>query len=339
MFVRLVLVFAGLVLGLACGEAALRASYATLPSLAAGKQAGFAVSVFEALERQQPREDGAGRCHHVQASGASPSLRLTRVGQGPELELWFAGDSVTEAFGVTPSQGFARRLADVVAAQLEVTVVLRNLAFSAAGYCGALNAVHQELTVSRPDLVVVVVTGDDLEDRAMVRVSDGVIAFPSTIEGRVLRFAARRSYLVNLAWFTRLRRVEKSPRRFVGHGGQHDFVEAQRQLDVAVERAGGRTLRVVLPAPGQAFCRPSKRATARCNWMASDLDLMANLLIDAGADVADLRGVWDGEEEPPCIPSEADAARQGTLAIHPHAEGHAAVANALAPALLAAVRR
>ncbi len=337
---RAVLVFAGLALGVALAEVALRTVHERLPSLAPAKAADFDTEPFETLEGHISPFHGDKRCHRVRTPGPSPSETTTHHGTGgPPLALWFTGDSVTRGMGVDLDDAFPVLVAEDVAAALGREVVLTNLAYSGAGFCGVLNAVHQQLSVATPDLVVVVLFSDDLEDRAMMRMGGEVVGFPSTVGHPLGRRLVRGSYLANLAWFVWLQRDTDPPRRFVGHGGQHAFAKAQQKLDDEVASAGGAVLRVLLPAPGVPFCAAATDDADRCAWLVSDLDLMASLLEDAGTRSLDLREVWASFSRAPGIPEEVDFDAEGNVPIHPDPTGHRTIADALAPPVAAEVAR
>lgn len=334
------LLFTGLLLGLMLAEGALRASYETLPSLAPAKAADFDTEPFATLEGHTGPFSEDKKCHRVRQPGVSPSASVTRSGAGePPVKLWFTGDSVTRGMGVHPLEAFPEVVADQLAETLGREVVLTNLAYSGAGYCGVLNAVHQHLSAAAPDLVVVVLFSDDLENRAMLRVGGEVVGFPSTVRQPVARRLVRSSYLANLVWFSRIRRAGDPPRRFVGHGGRRDFAEAQQKLEAEVTAAGGVVLRVILPAPGVPFCPPGDDELDRCTWMVSDLDLMADMVEDLDMEAVDLREVWSGFSSAPAIPEELRNHDPGNLPVHPDKSGHIAIADALTPAVAAKLTR
>ena len=332
---RLFAVVVGLSTGVAVGEGALRVGYDTLPSLQAAVDDDFDAAHFDAVADR-------GRRGHVRCSAVDEtnfvSGPVTVFGSDP-VEVWFSGDSVTAGFGVGAREGFPERVGLAVAEQLGQGVRVRNLAFSGADFCMVVGAVHQQLATRAPRLVVLVHFPDDLEDRAMVRLSSGVVAFPASEEGAWLRALVRRSYLANLAWFTVQLRTARPPLRFVGSDDQQAFVDEQLGVHAAVEAAGGEVLHVLLPAPGEIACPNHAPDTHRCSWMPRDLDLMHHLLVDAGLPVVDLRGLWDDYDEPPVIESEHRAVAQGSLGIHPHADGHAHIAEALVGPVAAALAR
>lgn len=317
---RLGVALAALVVGLGLAEAALRLYHGTLPSLAALQDRPDLVERYRVAPGQRMREDLACDREIADARG-----RDVPVGQGSrDLRLWVSGDSMAYGMGVEPGQGFADRLAARLQQSLPDTRVhLRNLSLPGLGYCGALEQVHSELQHGRPDLVLLSLFADDLESRALLAKDGRLVGLPHTIRQPALRWLARRSYAVNLAWFV-MRPKPTGALRFIDAIGQEAFQRNLRALVDRVEGLGARPVVVLLNPVGAPRC-DSRRATEdRCGWMLADADLMARLMDEAGLPFIDLRRLW---EQVPAAPIAAE--REMAVPIHPDAAGHAAIAEAV----------
>lgn len=314
---RLLLALVGLLLGLVLAEGALRQFFVELPSLDALRRSPYASKPFLA---------GNHRIDHSLDCGGFVSPREDRnatIGEGEPLSLWAIGDSVTWGMGVLPEDSFVHQLAAKIAAEEGRQVVFRNLAMPGAGFCQLVRQLNTGLQAGAPDVLLMGLFADDLEHRAWLAVDGETIGLPDQIQNRQLRWWARRSYVVNLAWFAVAPRTS-GERRFVDDVGQRAFAGHMRQIAADMDARGGRLVVVLLSPVGLHRCPPDAPMSERCGWMGSDLDLIAQMLDDAGVEYLDLRGFWDDAPDV-SLPAE----RHFQLAVHPNAEGHARIFQAV----------
>jgi len=318
---RLALAAASLGIATAIAEAGLRGSYPTLPSLAALHDRPDLMQPFLVEAGQRRRDDRV--CDQVVRE---PRGRDVSYGSAePVRTLWFVGDSMTSGMGVEPGQEWPAQLAQRLQDRTQGQVVVRNLALPGVGYCEVLRRAHSELQFGRPDLVFIALFADDLESRALLARDGRLVGLPHTIESDALRWAARRSYAVNLGWFAMAGRPE-GPVRFIDGPGRAAFQRNVAALTDKVRALGAEPVVVLMEPVGAASCADALAAdpTHRCGWMADDLSLMATLLDEVGVEAIDTRGLWSSQSIQPS-PSERDAA----MAIHPDGAGHAAFAEHL----------
>lgn len=181
-----------LVVAICAAEGALRLGYSDLPSQAAlsAEGSGFRYFNWSAGPRMPTPRINTYDCQAPLAL-VKADFHRTRYGAASErrpLELWVAGDSITWGHGVERGQVYGahlgRRLAQETSRQVRVT----NLAVPGAGYCLALNLIHNALARGeRPDLVVLQLFADDLELRFVVSDGRRVVAFPDQLEPAPLR--------------------------------------------------------------------------------------------------------------------------------------------------------
>ena len=206
---RAALVVLGVVVGFVCAEVGARALYPALPSLAALHDRPELIEQFE-VEGLRQRDDLNCVQHLKDQRG-----RDVVYGAGePRRVLWFAGDSMTAGMGVEPGEAWPEQLTEMAVEALGGAVVVRNLAVPGIAYCEVLRRVHSELQHGQPDVVFLSLFGDDLESRALLARDGQLIGLPHTIASPALRWAARRSYVVNLGWFAASSRPSHSTSRF-----------------------------------------------------------------------------------------------------------------------------
>jgi lysophospholipase L1-like esterase len=316
---RWALAFAGLVVGLVAAEGLLRLGYRDLPSLVALRRSPYKSKRFLVTGRQAP--DPSMNCYGA-VSGRQD--RDAVVGSGPvKRSLWAVGDSVTWGMGVLAQESYPHRLAEKIAVDSGATVTLENLALPGAGFCQTLRQLNTALDAAPPDVVLMGLFADDLESRAWLAFEGETIGLPDQIINLQLRWWARRSYLVNLSWFAIAPRTSGTT-RLIDPPGQESFIRHVRAAADRVDAAGGQLIVALLPPAGLAQCPQDAPIKERCGWMREDLDLIARLLDEAGSDFIDLRQLWaDGADH--TLPAE----REMGLAVHPNADGHARVAEAI----------
>lgn len=318
---RIALAAASLTGALLMAEAGLRCTTPTLPSLAALHDRPDLLEPFLVEPGQRRRDER--RCDQTVRD---PRGRDVTFGSTePIRTLWFAGDSMTAGMGVGSGEAWPDRLAQQLQARIRGTVVVRNLALPGVGYCEVLRRVHSELQFGHPDVVLIGLFADDLEARAMLATDGGLVGLPHTIASDTLRWWARRSYAINLAWFASTSRPS-GPVRFIDGPGRRAFQTHMVAVTDRVRAAGAEPLVVLLEPVGAADCSASMPAdpTHRCSWMPDDLALMATLLDEVGVETVDTRGLWHA------VGAAAIESERGRgLAIHPDADGHAALAQHL----------
>jgi len=334
---RAALALASLVLALGLAELGLRLAYPALPSLAAEQGQGWAVvpSGFGTSRDSQPQEIPPEICRPT-----SPPVPVTAhsPGAGPPLALWVVGDSFTTGVGAPPDQGYAWLLAQDLAAQTKRAVDLTVRARPGASFCLALQSAEEALSATpRPDVVVLQLFADDLEDHAMVATGQGVVLFPSSVGSSLGRALVERSYAANLAWFGAERLHGVPPRRHIDGASQAWFVRRFAALRESLAQ-GGQGLVVTLLGPtGLAQCQQPAPIGSRCESLPRDMVLIGNLLDDAGVPFVDLRELWLRHPDLVRTEERKAALTPGGCPIHPDAEGHRVLAEALLPAVVDAV--
>lgn len=310
---------------LLAAEGLLRLAYPTLPSLSALAERPELVGRFKVEAGHRFGDDRSCELAIEEPFGQDEAVVAASRPDAPARTLWFAGDSITAAMGVGRERGWPRLLAARVGAKTGGAVLLRDLSLPGLGYCAVLRRVHSELAFGSPDVVVIGLFADDLEDRALLSHQGRLVGLPHTIRQPTVRYWARRSYLANLLWFSTSSRPGGAVRFIDGPGRaafQRNLVRGVR----AVEAAGAEALLVLIPAVGAERCAPEHTAetTHRCSWLPSDLDVMADLLDEVGLPYADLRRVWVAH------PSEAIVEERGQeLEVHPDAAGHQVLSDAV----------
>lgn len=337
---RLALAAAALTLALALPELALRLVYDDLPSLAA-------LSVTTSLPAgaevpslgEQPPDCRLPEDEPI-LHGNWELMLPSPTGEGEPLSLWTAGDSITLGAGVAPDQTFSAALARRLALSSGRPVALRDLGIQGAAYCDSIKDLHLWLDRDRPDAVVLQLFADDLEKRALYAVQGQVIAFPWRERDPLLRALASRSYLGNLAWSTVRARQGEGPTRGIGVEDQVAFRRAVSLLVARLRTLGiPHVLTLVAPTGLPRCADPTFAArVADCAWLTHDMDLLAVMLVQEGLPFVDLRAAWEDRPDATLAEERQELERRGRLPIHPDAAGHAALAEALWPALEAAMQ-
>lgn len=335
------LVLAGLLVGLGLGELAMRLLHPrTLPSL-------------EALDGADTREVGEFMRWNdasLRAAGCRPTepaklhyrqrnATYAPAGKPPSpaaLKLWVAGDSLVAGWGVGPNQAWPHVLAQQAANALDERVMLTLAGGGGLGYCEILSDLHVLLDRSRPDVVVVQIFADDLEQRALLALNSGVAARPDAAPGP-LAWLARRSWLANRVWFAWVTRLSgAAPLRAADASSQRQFLRALDGIEARLTEAGAKTLFALVPPAGIQRCEGAP-AWSDCDWLSQDMSWMATALEASEHRWVDLRSIWETHDPETLRDEEAAWRERGRLPVHPGEGGHAALAEAVLPALLGVV--
>jgi lysophospholipase L1-like esterase len=349
------------VVGIFAVEFGLRQVYATLPSIAALQGSDFRLERLVDLAE----DPDLSLCHEVRtflshrsrwiSPGAASGVHFAALehvsmdgdgavrfvgsrGGNTARRVWIAGDSLAYGLGVRPEESFGVRLAGQVTLQTGGQVELRNLSVPGAGYCTVVQRVATALKTHPPDVVLLVLSADDLEERLMLQVNGKLVAPPDLASGRLTRWMVNRSWFANLLWFRVSALSELSQgerRRFVGSATKDSFRSAVSGLNERIAAGGGRLVVAIVEPPGMPLCRGAL-AQDRCGWLKDDMATMAGLLSEAGIEHSTIAGIWSGRLDD-IVPREHALARQGVLAMHPSAAGHQTIADAIWPVLKSAL--
>ncbi len=328
---KFALALASGLLALAAAEFGLRLSYATLPSHAALE--GSEWSVGQLAQEHHPAFDLgtlSGRCAEDLGIARSVDLR-SQHGQpeGTSVELWTLGDSVVAGAEVARQEAFPVLLGDGLARGGERSVQVNNLAIPGSSLCGrARQLAALAAEPERPDLLLVVVGSDDMDDYRMFAYQDRLVvpADPATIGNSGLAALVSHSYLANLAWYGWAQRRYETSRR-LAHGDCVDW--ARRVFDQlhSLGLAADLPLQVVLlPAPGLAHCTPAPAGDDMCSTLSDGQAILAEALVASELIHHDLSDIWPtaAVREPP---------GQGMVQVHPDPQGHARIADRVLPIL------
>lgn len=345
------------VVGVYAVEFGLRQVYPTLPSIAALQGSDFRLERLVDLAE----DPDLSLCHEVRtflshrsrwiSPGAASGVHFSALqhvsmdgdgvvrnfgsqGGNEPHHLWLAGDSLAYGLGVNPEESFGSHLAGRVTRHTGGQVELRNLAVPGAGYCTVVQRVAAALKQRSPDVVLLVLSADDLEERLMLQVNGKLVAPPDLASNRMVRWMVNRSWFANLLWFrvAALSEMAKSGRgRFVGAATKNGFRTAMTVLNQRVSATGGQLAVAIVEPPGMPLCRGAL-AQERCGWLKEDIATMSTLLTEAGIQHRTIEGIWTGNLSD-IVPKEHALAKQGTLAMHPSASGHKTIANAVWPVL------
>jgi len=258
---------------------------------------------------------------------------VQRFGSGDGgRSLWIAGDSLAYGLGVAADQSMGASLSRAMTRQTGGAVDFRNLSVPGAGYCTVAQRVAGAVRRNVPDVVLVVLSADDLEERLMLSVNGQLVAPPDLASGRLTRWAVNRSWFANLIWFritAVMESVQAKDKRFVGQDTRDGFRHAMATLKSRIEGSGGKMVAVIVEPPGMPLCSGSLMQE-RCEWLKQDMKTMADLLGEAQVDHRTVSGLWSRSFSN-IIAREHGIAQQGMLAMHPSAEGHERVATFIWP--------
>jgi len=279
---------------------------------------------------------GAASGVHFAELGAvdtSGDGKVVRFGSGnADRSLWIAGDSLAYGLGVAADKSMGASLSRSMTAQTGGGVNLRNLSVPGAGYCTVAQRVAGALERNQPDLVLVVLSADDLEERLMLSVNGQLVAPPDLASGRLTRWMVNRSWFANLLWFRLtawMEAMSQKGKRFVGQDTQDGFRHAMSTLQSRIESRGGKMVAVIVEPPGMPLCSGSLMQE-RCDWLKEDMSTMSELLTEAQVNHRVVSGLWSHSMKN-IIQREHGIAKQGMLAMHPSAEGHERIATFIWP--------
>ncbi len=259
---------------------------------------------------------------------------VEKYGSGSQgRTVWLAGDSLAYGLGVQPHETFGAHLGRSVATNTGGAAFVRNLAVPGAGYCTVAQRVIGALQKRMPDVVMLVLSADDLEDRLMLAVDGRLVAPPDLAESRVTRWWVQRSWLANLAWFRWMSwtQAHSSGRRFIGAETRSGFRRAMMGLKQRIEGRGGRLVVAIVEPPGMPLCSGPTNLE-RCGWLRDDMATMSELLTAAEVQHSVVQDLWSGQLED-IVEQERTIASKGVLAMHPSATGHERIGEALWPLL------
>lgn len=238
------------------------------------------------------------------------------------------GDSITAGQGLAPGE---RTWADHLVAG-EPGLEVENLGHPGADICAELGTLHQRLQHGPwPRVVVWEVFADDLMSW-MVYAKDGRTFAPPWIEPNdAWRWVAMHSYVGNWIWFQLLLHESSTPRLVTET--QHERILARLgELRGELATADIPLIPFLIEPAGWPACTPTTRAEDACSWMGSDLVILDALFQSGGIEPLDLRGVWAGH--PPVVQAGESTAKPPALVpIHPNADGHRLLAEAIRPTL------
>ena len=279
----------------------------------------------------------ASGVHFAELGGVDTSGdgSVVRFGSGEaNRTLWVAGDSLAYGLGVAADQSMGAALSRSMTTQTGGGVNLRNLSVPGAGYCTVAQRVAGALERNQPDLVLLVLSADDLEERLMLSVNGQLVAPPDLASDRFTRWMVNRSWFANLLWFRLtawMESISDKGKRFVGRDTRDGFRHAMATLKSRIESRGGKMAAVIVEPPGMPLCSGSLMQQ-RCDWLKQDMVTMAELLNDAKVEHRVVSGLWSNSMEH-IIRREHGIAQQGMLAMHPSAEGHERIATFIWPFL------
>ena len=349
-FVALV---ASTVLGSVAVEWTLRAVYPYLPSVSALHGSDFRLERLVDLAE----DPDLSVCHEVRTflshrsrwvgPGAASGVhfaelgsvttkgdgKVKRFGSGDGGRgFWIAGDSLAYGLGVEPDKTMGAVLSRFMTRETGGAVQMRNLSVPGAGYCTVAQRVAGAVKRNGPDMVLIVLSADDLEERLMLSVNGKLVAPPDLASGTLTRYAVNRSWFANLLWFRLTAWMESAQsrgKRFVGKDTRAGFRHAMATLKSRIEAKGGKMAAVIVEPPGMPLCSGSLMQE-RCDWLKEDMGVMSELLTEAGVEHRVIDGLWPQTTEY-IVSREHKIAKQGMLAMHPSAAGHERVATFIWP--------
>ncbi len=272
-----------------------------------------------------PGETRSGSAH------VAPPIQVYAFGKenGFRTNILAAGDSIAWGYGVEPRDAWGAVLGETLHRSLEQDLSVTVVGIPGGGYCEILRGIHRELDAIPPDVVVLQVFADDMEQRAMMLVNGVPLASPSQAEHPATRSLATHSYLFNWVWSHWISRNQSTPTRFISPEGQHNFQQAMTHLQKRTEALGIQLVVFQIQPAGIQSC--SQRTAPACQWYIEDHALMAELLQQTGIQAIDLAGVWDDPDRWVLKKERMRMQREPEyVGIHPNKSGHALLANALA---------
>lgn len=340
----LLLALVSTLLTLFLGEMIVRQIYPELPSLAPLEASDMKVKYFQWSDYppMKDRRDLSATCRESSYLIKKDGTSEKRYGpeEGQALKLWVAGDSVTMGFGVEAGSDYGNLLGKRLVEATGLPVIVRNLGINGAGFCGVLKRLNENVGVDgAPDIVVIGLFADDLEERALVSAQEKLVAFPDRVENPLGRLLVSQSYMANLGWYAFMaqRSQQTDTKRYIDEKGQALFKDSMSHMAQLLDKNRTAMITALLAPAGLHLCAEDPEENSRCRWLGPDLDLMANLLDELKIPTVNLKDVW--KDKPTMVISEElDRMNRGLeLGVHPDERGHAVLADALWPAVEAAL--
>jgi len=247
----------------------------------------------------------------------------------PEPNLLIAGDSIAWGYGVEPEEAWGAILGQTLQESLQQALTVAVVGIPGGGYCEILRGIHKELDATPPEVVVLQVFADDLEQRAMMLVGGSPVAYPEQARSPITRILATHSYLLNWTWSHWISRNQNTPSRFISPEGQADFQQAMANLRERCQALGTELVVFQIQPAGIASC--DNRPAPSCQWYSEDHTLMATLLQEAGIPAIDLSAIWDHPDRWLLEKERMRMQRESQyVGIHPNPSGQARLAESLA---------
>lgn len=317
----------------------MRAAYPTLPSVAPLIDGSLETKRYThgGWSPGAEPQDNPGCRDMPGAQNRGPTWTLEVPGQAPAVQLWATGDSITMGDGVEPPQSYSARVAVRIAEETGRAVALTNVGINGAGYCDSLRETHSLWDAGAPDVLLHQGFADDLEDRSIVLAEGQLVGFPERVQTPVLGALVQRSYTANLLWLHTVTRFSGPPERYVSPENRGRYLQAIQTLHSRAAQDGVGLVAFHLEPVGMALCDRLDPRPEECTWMRQDHRLMRDIVASAGLPAIDLEGLWPGDP-PHTLPAEdAMYAQRTRLHVHPDPAGHQRLADALWPAVSAAL--
>lgn len=307
---RILLVLGGAIAGLLAGEAVMRLVYRQ-------------PAVVMDMERIQARVD---------RFAATPAL------QSGAFNLAVVGDSVVEGVGAPRGQGVAEVLGRRLGQATGATVRVINRGRSGANLKQKAELARDLLVHRAADAVVVVLFSDDLYFGGVVARHGVVVDLLDKQPSLAVRVLVRHSYLANALWLVWRAAVYETRTQFLSAADRGRMVAQLGEVKDLARRNRVPLVVAIVPASGLALCPARPDPGTGCSWTLLTMDTMAKMLQEAGQPFVDLRLIWaDGKPRAPQIELDDMASGKLGIAVHPDAEGHAMIADALLPVVRAAI--
>jgi lysophospholipase L1-like esterase len=312
----------------------------TLPSLSA------VMVPFAPVGRPAVRalQEDSEACIETDTNSEPPTAWawMAGSGDGVPLKLLVAGDSMALGQGVRPAETWAVGLGERLSMTTERRVEVINAGVNAAGYCGVIRSVHHHLAHERFDAVVVSLFADDLEQRA-VELAGGEVSINPALIGGPVGWAAGQSYVFNWVWLQIVKRAVAQataegtvPPEHVVRAGRQVPAQTVENLRLAIARLAEHVDLWILNSPaGIDRCGASPSPGSECDWLLSDMDLIADQLISTKVSWVDNRALFSGQRSRFTLRVEEGWFKQeGRLPIHPNPAGHQRILESVSSAVL-----